>query len=115
MRRSLHRSIALLAAYALALQAVLAAFAIAAPLARDEGFSICRGDGAGTPGAPTAHDQCGACLAGHCAASDAPARVALAARWPAVVRITQTLPRAAPLNAAATTLRAHAPRAPPAG
>ena len=104
----LRRCAALIAAYAVALQMVLSAFAAAAPLAA--GFAICRGDSATAPTGDIAHDPCAGCVA-HCAGAGVPGRDAVALTWCAAAaptgqssaRSTQRAPPHAP----------HSPRAPP--
>ena len=110
----LRRCAALIAAYAVALQLVLSAFAAVAPLAADAGFAICRGDNGSAPAEQSAHDPCAACLA-HCAgAAAAPDRETVAVAWPA-----EAVPAImSSSNAALDTARQareHSPRAPPAG
>ena len=108
------RSAALIAAYAVALQLVLSAYAAVTPLAADPGFAICRGDNRDAPAEPAAHDPCGACLA-HCAgAAAAPDRATVAVTWFArAAPIGTSFPGAAwrPIAHA----RDHSPRAPPLG
>jgi hypothetical protein len=110
----LRRCAALAAAYAVALQLVLSAFAAVAPLAlaTEAGFAICRG-GDSAPAAPAAHDPCSACLT-HCAgAGAAPQRAASPFTWPpGVTSFVQSFMRAA-APSAATQARDHSPRAPP--
>jgi hypothetical protein len=104
----LRRCAALIAAYAVALQLVLSAFAAAAPPAA--GIAICRGDSP-VPAGDTAHDLCAACVA-HCLSAAAPDRAAVALAWPAVaVAVGASFSSAAwrPIPNA----REHAPRAPP--
>jgi hypothetical protein len=110
MRRTRDRCLALLAAYALALQAVLA---LALPLAPpDAGFAICRADDAGAPAAPP-HRDCPACLAGQCnGMSDQPERMVLVVPWRRAVRIGETPPRAG-FALVVRTVGGNAPRAPP--
>lgn len=113
---SLRRCAALIAAYALALQAVLAAFAYSAPVVAEPGFVICRGDAAGTPDQPQHHDQCGACLAGHCAGVAAgPDRLAIAILWPIASGPTETPAAAIAFAPSAPRTQPNPPRAPPAG
>src|SRR3954454_133393 len=79
----LRRCAALIAAYAIAIQAGLSAFAVAAPLASAQGavFAICRGDSPDPP-VPIPHDPCGSCLTGHCTgAAASPDRIAFQAPW----------------------------------
>jgi hypothetical protein len=111
----MHKFAATIAAYAIALQAVLAGFAIAAPVASaDAGLVICRGDDTGAPAMPRMHDSCGACLAGDCAGAAAvPGRVTITAPWPVGV-IRAEIPLHAATRAPATRYgEAHSPRAPP--
>jgi hypothetical protein len=115
MRRTLHRAVALLAAYAVALQALLV-LAAAAPRTLSPGASsaICRADDGGAPAAP-AHDKCDACLAGHCAgAAGKMERTAFAAPWRTVSVAPMTRHRTA-CEARVPDLRAHGQRAPPCG
>jgi hypothetical protein len=114
MRRMVRRSIALAAAYALALQAALA-LPVGVPLAPDAGFVICRGDDSGAPSAP-AHEKCDFCLAGHCAgASGKNERVAFAAPWLRAIGVAVAPSRIVRLTPLASVLAPHAPRAPPRG
>jgi len=112
MRRTRDQCFALLAAYALALQAVLA-FAIPLPLAPpDAGFAICGADDAGAPAVPP-HRACPACLSGQCAGpSGEPERAAFATPWRRVVRTAETPWRGA-VATVTPGIHAHAPRAPP--
>ena len=112
----LRRCAALAAAYAVALQLVLSAFAAVAPLAlaAEAGFAICRG-GDSAPAVPAAHDPCSACLA-HCAGAAAgPQRAASPLTWPpgSTLFVHSFALAAAP--SAATQARGHSPRAPPLG
>lgn len=118
MRRTRRSLIALVAAYALALQALFAAFtAPAFALAAGEAaFAICQG-GADTGSTPapghSEHDSCSACLAGHCAGGSAD-RVASIIAWPpSSAAVASVAPGAARL-AAAPLDGLHAARAPPA-
>ena len=71
------RSAALIAAYTIALQALLSAFAILPARADGLGWELCSSGAAESSGAPQSHDACGACLSGHCApAAGAPPAVA---------------------------------------
>ena len=115
MRRILHRVIALLAAYAIALQSLLV-LAVAAPRAGEAGasFAICRADKADAPAVPR-HGTCDACLAGHCAGAAGKAeRVAFAAPWPIARRAPVGDHRVA-RETCAPALHAHGARAPPCG
>jgi hypothetical protein len=111
-RTFLRRCTAIVAAYAVALQFVLSAFAVAPVLSAEAGFTICRGDNPDTH--PPPHDPCAACTV-HCAtAADNPERVAIAAPWRLARAVSEASPhiRAAP---PAPARLAHSPRAPPAG
>jgi hypothetical protein len=113
MRRILHRAVALLAAYAVALQGLLVV-AIAAPSVAPAGasFTLCRADDAGAPTGPV-HDKCDACLAGHCAgAAGRTERVTFAAPWSVVSRAEPSR-RSAARDAPASALHTHGARAPP--
>ena len=109
----LRRSAALIAAYAVALQLVLSAFAAVVPfmLGAEAGFALCGGDNPGTPAQPVAHDPCSACPA-HCAAAAAgPDRETVAVRW-----LEAALAATSSSNAALDTTphaRGHFARAPP--
>jgi hypothetical protein len=112
----MRRCAALIAAYALALQAIISAFAVPVShaLAAGAAFEICRADISGDPARPPARDSCGACLAGHCAGTAAtPVRIAVAGPWPIVVVSAPTAFRAAALPPLAPHGGPHAPRAPP--
>ena len=114
-RRPLRRCAALVAAYAVVLQAMLAAFAL--PTAHAGGaaaFEICRSDRADAPAQALPHEACVACLAGHCGATG-PARTATAEAWPVIDRpdAVGSPPDAAPARVARA--RRQAPRAPPRG
>ena len=114
MCRILHSAVALLAAYAVALQGLLV-FAVAAPPIANAGasFALCRADDAGAPATP-AHDKCDACLAGHCAgAGGRTEHIAFPAPWPVVSRAEPSRRSAARDDLPAPVLRAHGPRAPP--
>jgi len=114
----LRRCAALAAAYAVALQLVLSAFAMVAPLvlAADAGFATCRRDNSNSHTGPGTQDACGACLAGHCASAAAsPDRDAVAALWPATRTHAEVSPSARALSPATPRVAAHSPRAPPFG
>jgi hypothetical protein len=115
MLRVLHRAVALLAAYAVALQAMLAvAVAVPHSVGADSSFAICRADDPGAPAAP-APERCEACLAGHCAgAAGKPERVTFAAPSPISRRAPVARPGAVH-EARALALHAHGARAPPRG
>jgi hypothetical protein len=110
MRRLLRRTIALTAAYALALQAILALSA-AASLMRSPGITICRANDA-QPGAPV-RTSCDACLTGHCAGVAGKGEVAVfAAPWLARAGHVHA-PRLVLQEPSPRRIAAHAPRAPP--
>src|SRR3954466_8970075 len=111
----LRRCAALAAAYAVALQGLLASFALVLPAgAAAPAFAICRSAPDSPPQAPLSHNACLACLAGHCSgsAADDP-RVALAIFVPIAIGLSKG--PVAPLHAAPFAPRTfqHAPRAPP--
>jgi hypothetical protein len=111
-RRPLHRCAALIAAYAIALQALLSAFAIVPPVAlADPAFAICQPGGA-DPAGQRPHDPCAACAA-HCAASAPSQRVAIVLPWPRDI-ISSAASGSAALPPAPLE-RQHSPRAPPLG
>jgi hypothetical protein len=105
---------ALIAAYALALQAMLSVFVLPVH-ALAPGFEICAGGANDDRARDPAAASCSACLAGHCAgAAASPGRIAVVEPWPRIaagvppaVRATalQPMPRHEP----------HSPRAPPLG
>ena len=110
MRPVLRRTIALIAAYALALQAIFA-LSVAASFAASDGITICRGDDA-APGTPP-HHACEACLAGHCAGAMGKSQVAAFAA-PRLARAGRVqAARLVSLAAPPRRIVAHAPRAPP--
>ena len=114
----LRRCAALTAAYAVALQLVLSAFATIAPLvlAADASFAICRRDNSNSHTGPGTQDPCGACLAGHCASAAAnPDRAAVAVLWPATHTHAEVPLRARAVSPATRRVAAHSPRAPPFG
>ena len=116
LRTQLRRCAALVAAYAVALQAVLSAVAVAAPFASAAGapFAICGGDSPDNPPGPITHDPCATCLAGHCAgAAASPDRVAFEAPWLLAQTAVEALRRAAILPPVARRAGAHSARAPP--
>jgi hypothetical protein len=113
MRRIFHHGFALLTAYALALQVVLAAAVAVPPALGEPSIPICRADDSEAPAIPT-HEQCAACLSGHCASpTAAPERAMLPAPWRGAAAITEGPPPLA-FAARARAARAYAPRAPPA-
>jgi hypothetical protein len=105
---------ALIAAYALALQAMLSAF-VAPVHALTPGFEICA-DGAGdNRGRDPGPASCAACLAGHCAgAAASPGRVAVVAAWPCIAARVLPAPRAPALQPISRH-EPQSPRAPPLG
>jgi hypothetical protein len=110
----MRRGAALIAAYALALQAMFSAFVLPvhglAP-----GFEICAGGADDNRARDPAPASCFACLLGHCAGAAASAdRVAVVAAWP---RTAADVPPALPVAALQPIWRhePHAPRAPPLG
>jgi len=110
------RCAALIAAYAVALQALLAAFGIplAAAPASASGWELClSGETAGN-GALPAHDPCSACVAGHCAPASGvpPAAVATLVRT-ARAGMVASSPKLADLTTQSPRGEAHFPRAPP--
>jgi hypothetical protein len=112
------RCAALIAAYAVALQAVLSAFAVVVPLnaVAEASVAICRGDNPDAPAGPVSHASCGACLAGHCAgAACNPDRVAIGAPWPSTRQPAEIPLRIMALSPAAPRHGPHSPRAPPRG
>jgi hypothetical protein len=110
----LRRCAALIAAYAIALQALLSAFAIVPPVAlADPAFAICQPGGA-DPAGQRPHDPCAACLA-HCAGAAAPPqRAAMVLPWPREIAATEATFRPVALPPAPSE-RQHSPRAPPLG
>jgi hypothetical protein len=115
--RVFRRCAALIAAYAVALQAVLSAFAAVPAQARTAGpaFELCVSDASGRPSAPRPHETCGACLAGHCGAgaSAPPAAVAAALLWPAFAIASLAPSRRVDVQTARPRDEPHSPRAPP--
>jgi hypothetical protein len=111
--RLLFRCAALVAAYAVALQAMFSAFAPPARDTSDAASLICRSGIAGEPAQPAAHDTCLACLAGHCAGAASPHRLAVAEPWPMAGAPVGTTFRIAALPPAPSRDGAHSPRAPP--
>jgi hypothetical protein len=110
----MRRCCALIAAYALALQAMLSAFVLPVH-ALTPGFEICAGGADNNRARDPAPASCSACLLGHCAgAAASPGRIATMAAWP---RITARLPPVLPATALQPIWRhePHAPRAPPLG
>jgi hypothetical protein len=111
------RCAALIAAYAIALQALLSAFAAMPVQARgtDPAWALCVTEAGGKPAPSRAHETCGACLAGHCGAGAlaAPAGAVTAWRWPAFTGPTLALSRPADVPALSSRDEPHSPRAPP--
>jgi hypothetical protein len=114
------RIVSLLAAYALALQALLTAFSVLPAVALGAHgleFATCQpgADRDGAPVQPVSHESCLACLAGHCASAAA-----------GLDRAASIVPRPVPVVTAAPAFhyaervtltprpRPHGPRAPPA-
>jgi hypothetical protein len=113
LRRPIRQCAVLVAAYAVALQAVFSAFALPTHGPGAAAFEVCRSDRADGPVQPLAHEACPACLAGHCGTTG-PDRIAVAEAWPVLDRsdavrqpemASVPVPRRLP----------HAPRAPPLG
>jgi hypothetical protein len=110
----MRRCAALIAAYALALQAILSAFAVQIARADAPAFEICTRDtGAGRARDP-GHALCPACLAGHCCAAT-PVHDAVVAAWPAFATALPPALVAGTKPPADRRHRSHAPRAPPLG
>ena len=113
LRRPIRRCAVLVAAYAVALQAVFSAFAPPMHRPGAAAFELCRSDRADRPVQPLAHDACPACLAGHCGATG-PDRIAVELAWPVLDRSDAVRePNMASVPVARTG--PHAPRAPPLG
>jgi hypothetical protein len=110
------RCAALIAAYAVALQALLAAFAIpvAAAPAGVSGLELCSSGETRNKDTLPSHEACSACLAGHCAnaAGAPPAALAMPA-WGAFAAVVLSPPHPAALTAHSSRNEAHSPRAPP--
>lgn len=111
------RITALIAAYAVAMQALVSALMVApkAALAFPE-FVICGsvGNDTGAPVHPPSHDFCPACLAGHCVGAAGCDRAASDVVWPsATVFVAALVPRVARPSSAPRAR--HFARAPPAG
>jgi hypothetical protein len=111
----LHRFAALVAAYAIALQALLAAFAVPGPVAFAgvDAASICFSHpGSGSPQLPNHDGCCPGCISGSCGlAADTPRAVALV-RWSASVPAATATHDKARVRIAGRS--PHAARAPPA-
>jgi hypothetical protein len=105
---------ALIAAYALALQAMLSAFVLPVH-ALTPGFEICAGGADGNRARDPASASCTGCLAGHCAgAAASPERVGTVAAWPRIAaRVPPAVRTAAPQPI--SRHEPHSPRAPPLG
>ena len=115
MCRTLRRCAALAAAYAVALQLMLSAFAALTPVAASgvEAAAICRG-GEPVPLQPASHDACTACLAGHCGGPAlVPGRVAVRVPQPVAMPPAEIAPRA--ITHVTQARQQHAARAPPLG
>ena len=113
-RSPLRRSVALVTAYAVALQAVFSAFAVAAPhVPGVASFEICRSDRADAPSQPLP-EACPTCLAAHCGAASGPDRIAIAESWPAIA-LSDAVPQRDAAPAPVARARPHSPRAPPLG
>lgn len=118
MRGTARRIVALLAAYALALQALLAAFSAlpaVALAAQGNEFAVCQpgADKDGAPAQPAGHAPCLACLAGHCAAAG-PDRAASIVPWRAPAVTAAPVAYYAECVTLTQRPRPHGPRAPPA-
>jgi hypothetical protein len=116
MPRTRRSVIAFVAAYALALQALLAAFAPFALASDDPAFTLCQSaaDIDRAPAKGDRHDTCLACLAGHCGAAgwDRVARSMLPLA--SFVAIAVLEPDAARLAPPSRLRRAPEARGPPA-
>jgi hypothetical protein len=109
------RCAALIAAYALALQAILSAFALPVH-ALAPSFAMCAGGADSDPAREPPHEPCSACLAGHCAgAAASPDRVAAAPPWRLHATRMPAKLRAATLLPLIERREPHSPRAPPLG
>jgi hypothetical protein len=114
--RPWQRCAALIAAYALVLQALVTAFTPPA-LAIAAAFEICRSGSAADPAQqhPQSQHECSACLAGHCAGAAAtPDRVVIPVPWPATT-LSAVIPSLAALALPSAHELPHSPRAPPLG
>ena len=110
-----HQVIALVAAYAVALQAFAFAFAILLPAVAAYAPVICQSATAdtGAPAQPALHTPCISCLAGHCAATIDCDRAAHGVRW----QVSSCHHAAMPLRDARPATSPHSrhfARAPPA-
>jgi hypothetical protein len=115
-RLTIRRCAALIAAYAIALQAMLAAFLVpSTPTVQAAAFEICRSDTDADRAREPGHARCSACLAGHCAGTATPARDAVAADWPTGAAALPMAIAALAHPPADRRHRPHAPRAPPLG
>jgi len=118
-RSRMRRFAALVAAYAIALQALFTAFVVPhqVAFAGVDAAAIClSGANSGAPHQPSRHDECcRACMSGCCAQQLlATARAVTFLPWPALATpITAHVVDAAPLRI--TDQGPHAARAPPAG
>jgi hypothetical protein len=110
----MRRCTALIAAYALALQAMLSAFVLPVH-ALAPGFEICAGGASDNRARDPAPASCSACLAGHCAGAVAsPGRVAVVAIWPRIAPGIRPALRATALQPISRH-EPHSARAPPLG
>ena len=115
------RPVALVAAYAIALQALLSAFVLPAVAVAGAGpvLAICASSasdpagGPASPALPQHHDACPACLAGHCAAGSGCDRAGNLVSWPRAVPVRIAAAQAT-LPPPARREQTHNPRAPPA-
>lgn len=119
MRGTPRRIVSILAAYALALQALLIAFSPAPAVAlgaQSAEFAICQpgADRGGAPAQPAGHETCLACLAGHCAAAAGLDRVSGIVPWSAPAVMVAPAPHHAERVTLTPRPRPHGPRAPPA-
>jgi len=110
----MRRCAAVIAAYALALQAMFSAFAVPAPHGIVPAFERCAADG--DRAREPAHQSCSACLAGHCAgAAASPLRIAVILSWPVTATSVPAALAAAALQPLSQRHGPHSPRAPPLG
>jgi hypothetical protein len=114
--RRYRRHVAVLAAYVVALQALLTAFAMPAVAAGGPIFVICsqHGSDSGNPAAPAHHETCIACLAGHCAAGWTYAPLASLVEPTAIATALAPILPQTPPPPPASRERPNGPRAPPA-
>ena len=118
-RRRFHCFAAVVAAYALALQALIAAFVVPGNLALatlDPSVTCQSKADSGGPAAPAMHDPCLACTAGHCFdGMGGDPRLAAYLPWPRSGDRAATLHDGVAFAVAFAPDRLHSPRAPPAG